>query len=67
MKQTAPMRCPKCGAQMNHHADKVVPPSEPIEAQQVDPEFGGVVHEAHAGPRCGAIATRRAVLTAAAS
>ena len=67
MRQSAPMTCPKCGAQMNHHADKVVPPSEPTEARNMDPDFGGIVHEAHACPRCGAIATRRVAPTAAAS
>jgi ribosomal protein S27AE len=44
------MRCPKCGAEMNHHADKVVWTGE----------AGDVVEEMHACPKCGTGASRRA-------
>lgn len=56
------MKCPECGDEMNHHADKVVPPSDPAGLQPADLVLGGVVQEAHACPRCGAIAMRPAPL-----
>src|SRR5215469_18712125 len=55
-----PMRCPKCGAEMNHHADKVLQAADPAEEWSVDPALGGVVEEMHSCPACGANASRRA-------
>lgn len=52
--------CPKCGDEMNHHADKLVYPLNAnaiLEAQSV---LGGVVEETHGCPGCGAVASRRA-------
>lgn len=47
------MICRKCGAEMNHHADKLVDPTSPEEARQADAALGGVVQETHGCPRCG--------------
>ena len=47
------MRCPRCGTEMNHHADKCVEPVDAREAALVDPELGGVIQEMHACPGCG--------------
>ena len=47
------MKCPDCGAEMNHHADKLVYDAEP------EAETGaGLVVEAHTCPGCGRSATR---------
>ncbi len=53
----SPMRCPKCGATMNQHAEKVVYGSQ---GAKTDPELGGVIEEMHACPRCGYVASRPA-------
>lgn len=50
----APMSCPDCGAEMNHHADKLVTPTSVEQARAMDPERGGIVLEAHTCPGCGA-------------
>jgi ribosomal protein S27AE len=55
-----PIRCPKCGTSMNHHADKLVEPRTPADARDVKPELGGIVEEAHACPACGSVEARRA-------
>ena len=54
------MICPKCGGEMNHHADKVVHPATTEEATKINPVFGGLVEETHACPACGAVAARPA-------
>jgi ribosomal protein S27AE len=46
------MKCPGCGASMNHHADKLVYGDAADE--------GGAVVEAHACPGCGLSASRPA-------
>jgi uncharacterized C2H2 Zn-finger protein len=51
------MRCPRCGGEMNHHADKLVEP--PGEEEEVDPTFGGHVEAVFACPRCGRVESRR--------
>jgi predicted RNA-binding Zn-ribbon protein involved in translation (DUF1610 family) len=49
------MKCPRCGAEMNHHADKLL---------ASDPEFssrdtlGSRVMELHSCPACGSSASR---------
>ena len=53
------MICPKCGAEMNHHADKLIYTGEQS-AAGTDASLGGVIEEAHACPGCGAVASRRA-------
>jgi ribosomal protein S27AE len=57
--QTKKMICPKCGDEMNHHADKLVYQDAPA-ASQADSGLGGVIEEAHYCPGCGAIESRRA-------
>jgi ribosomal protein S27AE len=56
---TKAMICPKCGATMNWHADKVMqgPSGQGLRA---DPVLGGVVLEMHSCPACGANASRAA-------
>jgi len=50
---TKKLTCPRCGAEMNLHAEKLVY-SEPI----VDPPLGGHVEEIHTCPRCGLTESR---------
>ena len=46
------MTCPKCGTEMNHHADKLVERvDEPDES--IDPLLGGRIQEVHQCPACG--------------
>ncbi len=52
--------CPKCGSEMNHHADKVVHSTTAEEAKRVNLAFGGLLEELHACPACGAVASRPA-------
>ena len=54
------MICPKCGAEMNHHADKLVDPVKPDDMKHVNPALGGVSEEMHYCPGCGAVESRRA-------
>ncbi len=56
MTETNKMKCPDCGAEMNHHADKLDYGAEPDAASESD----GVVIEAHTCPDCGRTATRSA-------
>ena len=58
--QRTKMICPKCGSQMNHHADKLVYPAAAQEAENIDLALGGVIDETHGCPDCGAVASRRA-------
>jgi ribosomal protein S27AE len=52
------MKCPNCGAEMNHHADKLDYGAAADEAS--DAGEAGVVIEAHTCPDCGRTATRAA-------
>jgi hypothetical protein len=54
------MICPKCGGEMNHHADKLVYPTSAQEAEKMDSALGGVIEETHCCPSCGAVESRRA-------
>jgi ribosomal protein S27AE len=54
------MICPKCGAEMNHHADKLVYPTSPEDAKKMNATLGGVIEETHCCPGCGTVASRRA-------
>ncbi len=47
------MQCPDCGAQMNHHADKVDYDAGLDRPELIDPDFAGVLEEAHTCPACG--------------
>jgi ribosomal protein S27AE len=52
------MRCPKCGAQMNAHAEKLIVTANSSEPGY-DPELGGFLEETNACPNCGNVETRR--------
>jgi C4-type Zn-finger protein len=63
MAEKKKMICPNCGAEMNHHAEKIdytAALDEPQAAERIDPYFGGVVDEVHSCAGCGSTATRRA-------
>ena len=51
MSQDQKLKCPECGAEMNHHATKVDYGAE--DAEIINPVFGGVLKEAHCCPHCG--------------
>jgi ribosomal protein S27AE len=55
-----PMICPNCKVAMNHHADKVVFPTDARDAGSIDPTSGGMVEEFHTCPKCGDTASRPA-------
>jgi ribosomal protein S27AE len=55
--QKRKMICPECGAEMNHHADKLVYGLK--HGEKLDPSLGGVVEETHCCPGCGAVESRR--------
>ena len=58
MSDTEKMNCPDCGAEMNHHADKL--DYGAAEGGFDDTFDGGAVVEAHSCPGCGRTATRPA-------
>ena len=45
------MKCPDCGIDMNHHADKINYSAAPSET--ADADVGGVIEEVHTCPECG--------------
>jgi ribosomal protein S27AE len=49
------MKCPECGATMNHHADKLIYESDSAEPGVL---FSGLIEEFYRCPRCGAGASR---------
>ena len=53
------MRCPRCGAEMNHQADKLVHPVSQEEAARITPALDGVIEQVFACPNCGRIESRR--------
>ena len=53
------MKCPRCSAEMNHQADKLVHPATPEEAAQITPALDGVIEQVYACPNCGRIESRR--------
>lgn len=55
------MTCPKCGAQMNHQADKLVHPTTAEEAASMTSALDGVIERVFACPRCGRIESRRVI------
>ena len=57
---TEKMNCPKCGTQMNHHADKADPSATLSELETVAPELAGIL-EVHVCPTCKNIELRKAV------
>ena len=61
------MTCPKCGASMNHQADKLVLPHTAEEAAAMSAVFDGVLEIVFACPSCGRIDSRRETGESAAS
>ena len=59
------MTCSKCGAAMNHQADKLVHPLTSDEAAAMTEALDGVIEEVFACPACGWIDSRRAGAPAA--
>ncbi len=59
VKGSGKMKCPECGVDMNHHAEKLVEPTNAREAAQADPKLGGLVEEMHTCPVCGLVHSRR--------
>ena len=55
----SPMICPTCSVAMNHHAEKLVHPTGPVDETCVDRVLGGIVEELHTCPACGTGASRR--------
>ncbi len=60
MAETTRLRCPKCGAEMNHHADKIDYAASVAEPQASDLGLGGVLQEVHTCRSCGNVELRRA-------
>ena len=58
-KQKSKMICLKCGAEMNHHADKLVDPVTPEDWKHFNYTLGGMIEEMHCCPGCGAVASRK--------
>lgn len=54
------MICPKCGAEMNHHCDKLVHAADSERTARLDENPGGFMEEFHSCPNCGAAASRHA-------
>ena len=54
------MICPYCGAEMNHHADKLVYPASAEDARKMNAALGGVIEETHYCPGCGGVESCRA-------
>jgi hypothetical protein len=57
-KQKSKMICKKCGAEMNHHADKLVDPGRYNDGSHINSLLGGMILEMHCCPECGAVDSR---------
>ena len=57
---TSNMICPRCGVEMNHHADKLVYATDPQHMEKADSVLGGPIEEFHTCPKCGGLASRHA-------
>jgi predicted RNA-binding Zn-ribbon protein involved in translation (DUF1610 family) len=53
------MRCPVCGEEMNHHANKVDYSAGRDAPEVADPDLYGVLQEVHQCPNCGNVELRR--------
>jgi ribosomal protein S27AE len=52
MGRTKKIRCPMCGALMNHHADKLVTVTDGDSVAAFDPVLNGVIQQTHTCPVC---------------
>jgi predicted RNA-binding Zn-ribbon protein involved in translation (DUF1610 family) len=59
MSKNSKMKCPACGAEMNHHAEKIDYTAGLTDPHAMDPELGGVIEEVHTCPKCGNVELRR--------
>lgn len=59
MSKNKKMKCPVCGAEMNHHAEKIDYTASLYEPDAMDPQLGGVLEEVHTCPKCGDVEVRR--------
>jgi predicted RNA-binding Zn-ribbon protein involved in translation (DUF1610 family) len=59
MTKTNKLKCPDCGVEMNHHAEKIDYTSGLDEPEAIDADFGGIPEEVHSCPQCGKALTRR--------
>ena len=53
-------KCPECGVEMNHNAEKVNYTAGLADPKSIDPELGGVLEEAYTCPGCGITETWKA-------
>jgi rRNA maturation endonuclease Nob1 len=60
MAESGKMICPRCGAEMNRHAEKVDYSSGLADPEAADTDFGGLLEEFHTCPECGLTLSRRA-------
>ena len=58
MTRTKKMKCPECGSELNHHADKIDYSTATARPDAIDVELGGVINEIHTCPECGRVAAR---------
>jgi predicted RNA-binding Zn-ribbon protein involved in translation (DUF1610 family) len=54
------MICPRCGVEMNRHAEKIDYTAALEEGEAVDEDTGGILEEIHTCPACGDTEMRRA-------
>jgi ribosomal protein S27AE len=54
------MVCPRCGVEMNHHADKLVHGGESEPNTPDELTLSGFIEEFHTCPQCGGGASRHA-------
>ena len=60
MPAPAGLSCPRCGTEMNHHADKVDYSADPSDSEAADTDFVGVLAEFHTCPGCRFVVERPA-------
>jgi len=61
MAERQKIRCPRCGAEMNFHAEKVDYSRTPGDPAEVGAVFDGVLVEFHTCPECGQAEERTAL------
>jgi hypothetical protein len=54
------MKCPACGAEMNHHAEKIDYTATLNELDTADLDLGGIIEEVHTCPECKNVEVRKA-------
>lgn len=59
MKENKKMNCPACGAEMNHHADKLIFSESRNELKLYDEKLGGIIEEYYKCPVCRSTYTQK--------